>query len=141
MSASLRLPAAAAAFLLALCSCNSTPKGETNLYESDGLETEKVIEGNRDLAKHLSIIDPRARYGPGDIMEVQFDLKNNRTKSLAFQWRIDWIDHSGFVIDTNVTGWKPVKLGSGVTTTIRGVAPSAEAQSWRLQVSTPNEVR
>ncbi len=133
--------AACAALILGLGACRGAPSGDTNVYESGGVFEDSMIEGNASLAKDLTILEPLSRSGPGDLMEVQFDLRNERSSSLAFQWRIDWFDAGGFRIDAGGAGWEPLRLGGGAQTTLHAIAPRADAQRWRLQVSSPNEVR
>ena len=135
------LGAACALALLATQACRSAPKGDTNVYESGtNFDDATIIEGNPGLARDLTILEPRTRM-VGERLDVQFDLLNERSSSLAFQWRIDWFDAAGFRIDDTTATWEPIKLGGGAKFTIQKIAPRPEARTWRLQVSSPNEVR
>jgi uncharacterized protein YcfL len=135
-------PGRAAALLLAglLAACASGRGGDQNTYRGD--ETGEIVatESNRTLRKKLAIVSPRHK-DQGGYMLIQFDLENRSNDQLDFAWAIDWFDGSGFHLDDNQRGWKPVTLGGYGSTTLQAVAPRPEATSWKLQVTARDEVK
>ena len=74
-------------------------------------------------------------------MEVQFDLVNTRSTQTEFAWAIDWFDDSGFQIANTARHFEPMALGGGAVVTLNVVGPTPSASSWRLNVTSRNEVQ
>ena len=133
--------ATAAALVLALTAgCASSFHGSQNTYTGD--ETGEILatEANRGLARQLQIVNPRHK-DQGGYMLIQFDLENRGSRQLDFAWAVDWFDGAGFHIDANQRVWKPVSIGGYGSTTLQAVAPHPEASSWKLQVTSRDEVK
>ncbi len=123
-----------------LCACTATPKGSANRYEGHEGGQVSAIEGNDKLAGKLAIKNPIRKREDGRMI-VQFDLENTRSTRLEFAWSIDWFDASGFLIDGSSRHWEPISMGGYAVKTLTAVALRPEAASWRLQVTSRNEVK
>ena len=136
------LTACAAAALLLAAACRTTPKGHENTYTgTEGSMEIGRIEGNQMLASRLSIVDPKSRRLPDGRLQVQFDLRNARDTQTEFAWTVDWFDASGFVIPQASRHYEPVALGGGAWKTLTITGPTPEAVSWRLGITSRNEVQ
>jgi len=125
---------------LALAACSTTPRGSQNAYRgSEGSHETQEVEGNQILARNLSIRDPRSRR-EDDRLVVQFELANTRSNALSFAWTVDWYDQAGFHVQDSTRHWRPEALGGFGSTTLTITAPTREATSWKLQVTSPDEV-
>ena len=132
----------AAALILGLAACNTPPRGTESSYEgSDGSLEVKATEGNRELAGALSILNPRSKRLEDDRMVVEFDVKNERSRHLEFAWSVDWFDASGFHVADVSRRWEPVALAGNGQTTLTIIAPNPVASSWKLMVTSRNEVQ
>jgi uncharacterized protein YcfL len=130
------------ALSLALVACTQTPRGSQNSYRGQGgkLELER-IEGNKLLASNLQIQNPIEKTVDGRKV-AQFELKNTRSNAQRFAWAVDWFDEDGFRINDNARVFEPVSLGGYGSTYITITAPKAgERLSWKLTVTSPDEVR
>jgi hypothetical protein len=137
--ASMTLCAAAA---LSAAACRTTPKGHENTYTgSEGSTEIGRIEGNQMLASRLTILDPKSRRLPDGRLQVQFDLRNARDSQTEFAWTVDWFDASGFLIPVASRHYQPVALGGGASETFTITGPTPEAVSWRLGITSRNEVQ
>jgi uncharacterized protein YcfL len=135
-----RLLLAAAPFvLLLLGACESTPRGSQNSYEGSEGRPMTAQEGNVTLARSLTIKDPVHKRQDGRLM-VQFRLESQRSTRVDFAWTIDWFDQAGFAVQGANRHWEPVSLGGYGTTVLTSVAPTAAAVSWKLEVTSRNEV-
>jgi uncharacterized protein YcfL len=133
---------AAPLFALALGACHTTPRGSQNAYEaSEGAHQMKAIEGNQLLARRLEITNPISRRQGDGRLQIQFDLRSKTSDPLRFAWAIDWYDPSGFRISDVTRRWEPVSLGGYGSTSLSAVAPTPAAASWKLQVTSPDEVQ
>jgi len=138
----LALPALAALALLLPAACRTTPKGTENTYTgTEGSMEIGRIEGNQMLASRLKIVDPKSRRLADGRLQVQFDLRNSSSSQTEFAWTVDWFDASGFEISQASHRYEPVALGGGAWKTLTITAPTPEAVSWRLGITSRNEVQ
>ena len=128
--------------LLGSAACRSTPRGNENQYSgSEGsLEIERT-EGNRDLASRLAILNPRSRRLDDGRLQVEFDLQNTRSTQTEFAWAVDWFDRDGFEVKTGHRAFEPMALGGGAVRTLKITSPTPESVSWRLSITSRNEVQ
>jgi len=130
---------AAPLVLLLTGACESTPRGSQNSYEGSENSPMTAVEDNEILARSLAIKDPLHKREGGRLV-VQFQLENTRSTATAFAWTIDWFDQAGFVIRGATRHWEPVSLGGYGNTILTVTAPTPEAVSWKLEVTSRNEV-
>ncbi len=132
--------ALALAAITTLGACGSTG-GSQNVYDYDEPKGELTeIKGSKTLTRSLEILNYRSRK-VGDLLQVQFDLRNKKTSNLRFDWAVDWFDAEGFRIDDTTRHWKRETLGPGGMISIQVIAPRPQAQELRLQCATPSSVR
>lgn len=133
---------AGALLLLGTVACRSTPRGSENQYSgSEGSLEIRREEGNRDLAARLSILDPRTRRLDDGRLQVEFDLQNTRSNQTEFAWTVDWFDRDGFEVQTAHRAFEPMALGGGAVRTLKITSPTPESVSWRLSITSRNEVQ
>jgi uncharacterized protein YcfL len=138
----LLLPALCALALLGSTACRSTPKGEQNTYTgTEGSMEIGRIEGNQTLASRLRIVDPKSRRLDDGRLQVQFELHNSSSNMTEFAWTVDWFDDSGFLVPVASRYYEPVALGGGAWKTLTITAPTPAAVSWRLGITSRNEVQ
>ena len=132
----------AALAALALTACTTTPRGSQNAYSgAAGTHSMESIEGNKQLASTLRILDPRSRRNADGRMALQFELKNTTPNALQFAWAVDWFDAGGFRIDDVTRHWEPVNLGGHGSTILKLTSPTPAAESWKLHVTSRDEVK
>jgi len=132
----------AALAVLLPAACRTTPKGNENTYTgTEGSLEVGRIEGNQMLASRLKIVDPKSRRLADGRLQVQFDLRNAKDSQTEFAWTVEWFDASGFVIPQASRHYEPVALGGGAWKTLTITAPTPEAVSWRLGITSRNEVQ
>lgn len=128
--------------LLGSVACRSTPRGNENQYSgSEGSLEIQRVEGNRDLASRLAILNPRSRRLDDGRLQVEFDLQNVRSNQTEFAWTVDWFDRDGFEVQTAHRAFEPMALGGGAVRTIQITSPTPESVSWRLSITSRNEVQ
>ena len=134
-----------AAWLLAAClgasslACRA-PAGSQNSYSGTEIGDMQRVEGNVQLKQNLWVSNPRKRRVDGRL-QIQFDLENRRATNLRFAWAAIWFDKDGFQIDDGARHWEPVQLNGRGTKTLTVTSPTREAVSWRLDITSPNEVQ
>lgn len=126
--------------VLAQAGCRGPSRGtpQNTYVGGEGRETE-IDAMNRELQRALQIVNVRSRR-VGERLQVQFDLENQRSTNLAFEWAVDWQDDSGFKIDFPQR-WQPQVIGGGGRETFSITGPTPAASVWRLKIRTPNTIR
>jgi len=120
--------------------CTAAPLGTaTNTYVGAEEGKSKEYIGDPDLARKFVMVGMKTRR-ESDHLAVQFDLKNTTPADLAIEWSIDWLDGSGFRIDTN-RHWRPVVVAGMGFESIQEIAPVPEATTFQLQMRRPTPVR
>lgn len=136
-----RSTALACASLLLANACSLPPRGTYNTVQ--GSENGREVtrnSPNRDLENSLeqrNIVNVRKE----GMLVVQFDLVNKLDRALAFQWGVEWYDRSGLVIDYGPAHYRPERFSGRQSKTIKIVAPSPEAVSWKLLIGSRDEVQ
>ena len=121
--------------LVPLFGCTSPPSGSVNSF--DGKHTEV---GNALLNSALEIRNI-VRAEKNGLKVAQFELHNRHSTALAFQWTVEWYDRSGLKIQYGPAHWEPERLAGSASKTLQIVAPSPDADSWKLQVGSRDEVQ
>lgn len=129
------------AALALLGACTSAPRGTYNsLTGKEGGAEVSRVSPNRELENSLemkNIVQVRKE----GLLVVQMDLTNRLDRALSFQWAIEWYDRSGLVLDYGPAHYRAERLSGRQSKSIKIVAPSPEAESWKLQVGSRDEVR
>jgi uncharacterized protein YcfL len=115
-------------------------QGQVNRYQgAEGMRETKADEPNALLAASLEM-SHLVQNRVNGMLVVQFDLVNKRSFPQSFQWSVDWFDTAGMSIAYGPQHWTPERLAGSAAKTIKVVAPTPEAASWRLQVGSRDEV-
>ncbi|HVS20041.1 MAG TPA: YcfL family protein [Planctomycetota bacterium] len=131
-----------ALLLLGSVACRTTPRGNENQYTgSEGSHEIQRNESNRQLAARLSILNPRSRRLDDGRLQVEFDLENTASSQTEFAWAVDWFDRDGFQVETAHRAFEPMALGGGAARTLKITSPTPGSVSWRLSITSRNEVQ
>ena len=132
----------ACAAALALGACTAPQRsGSANQMSGNVDGSIEEIIGNSRLSRNLAIQDPRSRRLEDGRLEVEFDLQNTTSSTVEFAWSVLWYDSDGFRVDDSTYHWQPETLGGNALRTLKLVSPTPNTDQWRLQVTSPDEVR
>lgn len=125
----------AAVILLAIISCRTV----NTIERADPRATPSVIRDSRvitdpSLNKKSAVLQLReTRVGNG-LLKIQAEILNRTSSRKRINYRFDWIDDAGMVIDTPLTNWKSVSLAGKESSFITSVAPTPRAVDFRLKL-------
>lgn len=127
--------------LLLAGGCSTAPPlgTATNTYVGAEQGESQEFIGDPALARKFVMVGVKTRR-ESERLSVQFDLKNTTPADLAIEWSIDWLDGSGFRIDTN-RHWRPVMVSGMGFESIHETAPVPEATTFQLQMRRPTPIR
>lgn len=122
---------------LFLVACADTPPvtsgmGTQKMQEGDSFSKHLKVD-NPSLHKQLKITDVKSRT-TNNLLEINLELTSTYEKSLKLQYHFNWFDKDGFVIESRKSPWKPLELHGMQSTTVRGLAPSSQVESFSIYV-------
>ena len=129
------LAAALMAALAAGCAASNTA-GVTVGVETDAEgNLQQVLQvDNAKLAKQLKVTDMTAGQTKNGLMKASVQLTSRLNKSVVAQSKFAWFDAEGGEIDPDTDAWRPLVLHGKEMRTIQGVAPNANAVSFKLRI-------
>lgn len=84
------------------------------------------------IGQGLTAIDVTQRIGKSGFLEVYITLKNDSYRTKKFEYKFEWLDEQGALLDTKTSVWLPYSIAGNATSTIKGVAPRSEAATFRV---------
>ncbi len=123
-----------------LCGCSQQQDERVHLGQGVGSDSFTTTPLVRPIAyvisdligQGLTAVDVTQRTGKGGFLEVFITLKNDSYRTKQFQYKFEWLDAQGAIIDTKTSVWLPYSIGGNATSSIRGIAPRADAASFRV---------
>ena len=74
---------------------------------------------------------------PDGFLKVQAQLFNGTNKRAKINYRFQWADQEGMLIDTPLSTWKQVSLAGREKVSIQATAPTKNAVDFRLKLLEP----
>ena len=127
----------ALALTLAGASCSSTASNIVNIREGGDSD---VLVGNPSLLADLAVDNVITRRRDDHRLEFKVNLTNKTSTDLRFQWRVEWYDGQGFLLDDPTRAWKADQLVGKDTRAIQQISLSPDAVKARLHIERPNEI-
>jgi len=90
------------------------------------------------LAYEISITEIKILTNKGGLMEVQLTGVNNTSSYKKLEYRIEWFDNNGFLIDTVMSRWTDFPAYGDSEFGFRAVAPKAAATDFRIKIREGN---
>jgi uncharacterized protein YcfL len=115
------------------CKAVNTTERANPTYEADTLKIKNVVRDGyaRDYAKVLEV---RQATVPGDFLKVQVEVQNNNLRPGNIDYKFEWLDQNGMIINTPTSTWKTMQILTGETKSLDAVAPTPMAKDFRLKL-------
>lgn len=84
------------------------------------------------LGEGIEIQDVREKRSPEGFLDVQMIGYNRGYGTRRFEYRVEWLDESGFVIPTKTSVWIPVSAAEKSPVTFRFIAPRRDAVDFTI---------
>jgi uncharacterized protein YcfL len=84
------------------------------------------------IGQGLTAIDVTQRVGKSGYLEVYITLKNDSYRTKRFEYKFEWLDSEGAILDTKTSVWLPYSIAGNATSAIKGIAPRVEATNFRV---------
>ena len=86
------------------------------------------------LAYEISITEVKALTNKGGLMEVQLTGVNNTSSYKKLEYRIEWLDKNGFLIETVMSRWTDFPAYGNSEFGFRAVSPATAATDFRIKI-------
>ena len=105
--------------------------------------TAQVVQDHRvvtdsSLANKGLIVQIREATAGGNLLKIQAEIVNTTSSRHQVNYRFEWIDQDGMVIDTSMSRWTQISLAGKESTAISSVAPTPKAVDFRLKLLEAN---
>lgn len=111
----------------------TSASGDTQLAQQKWLVQDKLFN------KLLTFAEARAKSDTG-FLKVQVTITSLSSSTINYETKFEWYDAAGFKIDNTTELWKPGLIyGKGVQE-ISGIAPSANAVSYKFHIRKTNQI-
>lgn len=84
------------------------------------------------VGDRIEVTQAVTRRNNAGITELQVEFRNKSFNTERFQYRVEWVDADGFVIDSKTSVWLPASVAGKSNGTIIAAAPSAKAVDFRM---------
>ena len=127
-------------FLLSLftigCSSTNPIHQTTKEYPSDSslLPELKRVFMDGGLERDVEVVSINQGVANEDLLRIQVNLKNLTKKSMNLNYKIEWMDEDGLVINDSSATWLPVYVRGAEIVAIKSVASSPTVQNFWLKL-------
>lgn len=118
--------------------CNSTNPVHQTTKEDPGdsslLPELKRVFMDGGLEKDVQVLSINQGKASEDLLRIQVNLKNLTKKSMNLNYKIEWMDQDGLVINDSSSTWLPVYVRGAEIVAIKSVASSPTVQNFWLKL-------
>ena len=125
-------------FSLLFIGCNSSNPVHQTTKEDPGdsslLPELKRVFMDGGLEKDVQVLSINQGKASEDLLRIQVNLKNLTKKSMNLNYKIEWMDQDGLVINDSSSTWLPVYVRGAEIVAIKSVASSPTVQNFWLKL-------
>ena len=138
-SSSIHLRSLFLCFLVGLFSfgCNTNPVHQTtkkNPGDTSALPELKRVYMSSSLSKNLQVVSINQTKANEDLLRIQVNLANLTKKPLNLNYKIEWMDDAGIVINDSSAVWMPLYVRGAENVVVQSVASTPKAQNFWLKL-------
>lgn len=108
-----------------LTACTA-PNSLSTQTAADGTYSVKTISSNPKLVTQIGVDRISMGYA-GDLKKASIAIKDRWFVSRNFEYKIVWVDASGFEVNPEGSRWKPIQLTGREIKTVQSIAPNPSA--------------
>src|SRR5690606_23964594 len=112
-----------ASLLAASLTACTAPNSLSTQTAADGTYSVKTISSNPKLVTQIGVDRISMGYA-GDLKKASIAIKDRWFVSRNFEYKIVWVDASGFEVNPEGSRWKPIQLTGREIKTVQSIAPN-----------------
>lgn len=124
--------------LLFLIACGTTnPVHQTT--KKDPTDNSSIPELKRvfmdgGLERDIEVISINQGLANEDLLRIQVNLKNLTKKSMNLNYKVEWMDQDGIVLNDSSATWLPLYVRGSEIAAVQSVASSPKAKNFWLKL-------
>lgn len=125
--------------LMTLVGCRTvnTVKPEEDRSNPTTVNEEQIITDSS-LEDEAEVVEVRETRVSNGLLKVQAQLKNRDTSKRRVNYRFDWLNKDGMVVDSPTSTWSQEVLQGKEAVWVSGVAPNSNVNNFRLKLIEPD---
>jgi uncharacterized protein YcfL len=113
-------------------SVNTTQRTEPTFHPTP--VADKRIIFDQQLADIATVTGVRQATVSGDMLKIQVDITNLKTNPTSFNYKFEWYDPAGMIIESPLSTWQSQTIEGRETVALTGVAPTPTAKDFILKL-------
>jgi len=94
----------------------------------------KRVEMGGSLARDLEIASINQTTVNENLLKIQANVRNVKGDDCRINYKIEWMDDDGIVINDSSAVWLPLRIRGGETAAIQSVATTPNASNFRIKI-------
>lgn len=136
---SIPLPLNLLTLVLSFCiiGCSTNPVHQTTKKDpsdSSDLPELKRVYMDSSLSKNLEVVSVNQATANGDLLKIQVNLQNLTKSSLNLNYKVEWMDEAGIVINDSSAVWMPLYVRGAESVAVQSVSSSPMAKNFWLKL-------
>ena len=122
----------AGASVLTSCTTVNTVERET-LVGTKQMVADKRVVTDDTLKRKVSIVGVNESTTSGGFLQVQIEVLNQKNSMQDFNYRFEWFDMNGMLVNTPTSVWIPRQIEGQESLFITAVAPTTTAKDFKVK--------
>ena len=86
------------------------------------------------LSKNLEVVSVNQATANEDLLKIQVNLRNLSKKELNLNYKVEWMDEAGIVINDSSAVWMPLYVRGAESVAVQSVASTPRAKNFWLKL-------
>ena len=123
-------------FLSCVTGCNNPVHQTTkkNPGDTGPLPELKRVYMSSSLSKNLEVVSVNQAIANGDLLKIQVNLYNLSKKELNLNYKVEWMDEAGIVINDSSAVWTPLYVRGAENVAVQSVSTTPRAKNFWLKL-------
>jgi uncharacterized protein YcfL len=109
-------------------------RAKNELGDTSPLPELKRVYMSSSLAKNLEVISVNQATANGDLLKIQVNLQNLSKKEMNLNYKVEWMDEAGIVINDSSAVWMPLFIRGAENVAVQSVSSSTRAKNFWLKL-------
>jgi uncharacterized protein YcfL len=117
--------------------CSTNPVYQTtkkNPGDTSALPELKRVYMSSSLSRNLQVVSINQSKANEDLLRIQVNLANLTKKPLNLNYKIEWMDEAGIVINDSSAVWVPLYVRGAESVAVQSVSSSPKATNFWLKL-------
>ena len=119
--------------LLAACTTVNTVERAEPVNPRQMIDDKRVTT-DVGLGRRVKVLGVNDSTGPGGLLKVQVEVENTTRSLQHFNYKFEWFDENGNVLNTATSAYVPRQIEGKETVFLTATAPTPAAKDFRLKL-------